>query len=62
MNGTHVDIDRFLESFTSAIPQVITLLSVADDNIRETCKVVLQTLSKNCKISNFLTRTLLMQL
>jgi len=62
MNCLHVDIDRLLESFASAIPQVIALLSVVDDNIREACKVVLQTLSKNCKISKFLTRTLLMQL
>lgn len=62
MNGPHVDTDRFLELFTSAIPQVIALLSVVDDNIRETCKIVLQTLSKNRKILKFLNRTLLMQL
>lgn len=62
MNGPYVDTDRLLELFTSAIPQVIALLSVVDDNIRETCKIVLQTLSKNCKILKFLNRTLLMQL
>jgi hypothetical protein len=60
VNGPHVDIDKLLESFMSAIPQVIALLSVVDEYIRETCKIVLQTLSKNRKILNFLNRTLLM--
>lgn len=62
MIGTHVSIDRLFESFASAIPQVIALLSVADGNIREASKVALQSLSKNRRILNYLTCTLLMQL
>ncbi len=55
LDGEDEDVDRVLEAFASAIPQVIALLGVDDDNIRKDCKDCLCDLLKTGKISNSLT-------
>ncbi len=59
LDGAHEDEDedvgRVRKSIASAIPQVIALLGVDDDNIRKECKGCLCSLLGVGKISNSLT-------